>query len=51
MISDPEMPLFHAERLSFFLCICIYVYLYVWRLRYVLYVSPRVLETLVTVLM
>lgn len=48
MISDPEMPLFHMERLLF-LCICIYVYLYVCRLRYVL--SPRFLETLVTVLM
>lgn len=46
MISDP---LFHIERLLF-LCICIYVYLYVCRLRYVLYVSPRFLETLVTVL-
>lgn len=38
MISDP---LFHIERLLFFLCMCIYVYLYVCRLRYVLYVSPR----------
>lgn len=44
MISDPEMPLFHMERLLF-LCICIYVYLYVCRLRYVLYVSSRFLET------
>lgn len=50
MISDPEMPLFHMEGLLF-LCICIYVYLYVCRLRYVLYVSPRFLEILVTVLM
>lgn len=46
MISDPEMPLFHMESLLF-LCICIYVYLYVCMLRYVL--SPRFLETLVTV--
>lgn len=50
MISDPEMPLFHMERFLF-LCICIYVYLYVCRLCYVLYVSPRFLEALVTVLM
>lgn len=35
MISNPEMPLFHMERLLF-LSICIYVYLYVCRLHYVL---------------
>lgn len=48
MISDPEMPLFHMERLSVF-GICIYVYLYVCRLHYVL--CLRVLsQTLVTVI-
>lgn len=51
MISDlSEMPLFHMERLLF-LCICIYVYLYVCRQHYVLYVSPRFLETRVTFLL
>lgn len=49
MISDPEMPLFHIERLLF-LCISIYVYMYVCRLHYVLCLLGF-FETIVTVLM